>query len=580
MKILCGYNVNIDSVYRISGAEVSALLNSFDRAEILEKINNPPGKIYSESDFIAGLIYCMKNGYGAEWLVFEKQVFEFLKTHFFKKSLVRMGGNAGIMANILSQLGASKVIPNIAVPSETQLSLFSKKAIYFPEAEPQIKEDFQAGSKSDLNNLREPLKELRNKPEKSLEEGSGNISEKNKIGESRNIALNPDSNTASNAVSNTIFNTAYSNQDPIHFVFDFSKGDTFSLYGTEITVPRENRFIATCDHLNFRLYVNPAFEKYALEHIREIDGTLISGFHLLLERYPDGSTYENILENISSQLKQWKAENDKIKIHLEFGHFASKELANSVFLKLSTLSDSIGMNEDELSMFQYLHGVPAEKLAHMEVQAVAEAAFRLASEHELKKLFIHTREFVITVFTEDSIIQSPTANFKQDSESDSTLSSKSDSGFSSKPVSSLNSERDPKFELEKFTGSQTPDKLKAPEAPDLQKLAINALKAVEFGVKCAGAYADSGRLENREFVEKEASKLQESIFGKEQLAFFLKAFNGKSSGKGAYAFKEKYLICVIPTILSRSPVTTVGLGDTLTAGTFLRGLELNVHAQT
>ncbi len=72
MKILCGYNVNIDSVYRINGAEISELLKSFEKAQILEKMENPPGKILSESDFVAGLVYCMKNGCGAEWLVFEQ----------------------------------------------------------------------------------------------------------------------------------------------------------------------------------------------------------------------------------------------------------------------------------------------------------------------------------------------------------------------------------------------------------------------------------------------------------------------------------------------------------------------------
>ena len=101
MNILCGYNVNIDSVYRITGAEISELLSAFEAAEILEKIENPPGKIISESDFVAGLAYCMKEGCGAEWLVYEDSVFEFLKNRYFEKSLIRMGGNAGIMANAL-----------------------------------------------------------------------------------------------------------------------------------------------------------------------------------------------------------------------------------------------------------------------------------------------------------------------------------------------------------------------------------------------------------------------------------------------------------------------------------------------
>jgi len=382
------------------------------------------------------------------------------------------------MANALSQLGASRVIPNVAVPSKTQLSLFSKKAIYFPEASTQI----TGNSKKD--------------PEENKDAFS-------------------------------------SSQEPIHFVFDFSEGETFSLYGTEVRVPRENRFIATFDHLNLRLFVNPAFEQYALQHACELDGVLISGFHLLLENYPNGRTYKAILDDTFSQLKSWKTRNNKLQIHLEFGHFASKEIANSVFLKFAKLSDSLGMNEDELAMFYNLHGVLGEGLHHMEADAISSAAFRLASGHGLKKLIIHTREFVLAVF-------------------------KTDFEFNSRAVS--------EFEMDES------------ESSILQRAAREKLEALEFGVRCAGVYAALGRLEGRKFVEEEASKLQESPFGRKQIEAFLKAFNGKTLEQGAYTLRENYIICMLPTMLSRSPVTTVGLGDTLTAGTFLRGLELDVQA--
>jgi ADP-dependent phosphofructokinase/glucokinase len=471
MNILCGYNVNIDSVYRVSGAEISELLETFEMTEILEKIETPPGKILSKSDFVAGLAYCMKKGCGAEWLVFEQDVFEFLKNRYFEKSLVRMGGNAGIMANALSQLGASRVIPNVAVPSKTQLSLFSKKSIYFPDAPTQRKENSGAESEENMD-------------------------------------------------------IVSSNQDPIHFVFDFSEGDTFSLYGTQIRVPRENRFIATCDHLNFRLFVNPAFEKYALGHASEIDGALISGFHLLLETYSDGSSYKTILEKTLCQIRRWKAGNDKLRVHLEFGHFASREVASSVFLEFAAISDSIGMNEDELAMLHNLHGVTREGILQMEAEAVGNAACGLASRYGIKKLLIHTREFVLTVSKHDSIPNSK-----------------------------------PTF-----------------ERLSLKKMAEQKIEAMRFGVSCAGAYAASGRLEGREFVEEEASKLQESTIGREQLDLFLKAFNGQAFGQGAYAFKKGFFLCMLPTLLSKSPVTMVGLGDTLTAGIFLRELELDVQA--
>ncbi|WP_394325956.1 ADP-dependent glucokinase/phosphofructokinase [Methanosarcina horonobensis] len=31
------------------------------------------------------------------------------------------------------------------------------------------------------------------------------------------------------------------------------------------------------------------------------------------------------------------------------------------------------------------------------------------------------------------------------------------------------------------------------------------------------------------------------------------------------------MLCILPTLLCKSPITTVGLGDTLTAGTFFEG---------
>lgn len=516
MNILCGYNVNIDSVYRINRAEISELLETFEEAEILNKIENLPGNIASEADFVAGLAYCMKNGYGAEWLVSEHSVFKFLKNRYFGKSLVRMGGNAGIMANALSKLGASRVITNVAVPSKTQLSLFSKKAIYIPDTLTQTEEN--AGEKPEEN---------------------------------KNIGREPEKNKNTGKESEENVGTVSSNLEPIHFVFDFSEGETFSLYGTVIKVPRENRFIATCDHLNLRLFSNPAFEQYAFQHACEIDGALISGFHLLLENYPDGSTYETILDNTISQLRSWKARNNELRIHLEFGHFANKKIVNTVFLKCADLSDSLGMNEDELAMLYDLHGVPGEGLLNMEAEAVACAAFMLASRYRHKELLIHTREFVLTVSNLDFI---------------------SKLGFKS----SFNPHSESHTDFR--TSTEMKNSIEDSESSIFQEATGKKLEALEFGVRCAGAYAATGRLEGREFVEEEASKLQESIFGREQIDAFLKAFNGKTLRQGAYVFWEGYLICILPTLLSKSPVTTVGLGDTLTAGIFLRGLELNVQA--
>jgi ADP-dependent phosphofructokinase/glucokinase len=132
--------------------------------------------------------------------------------------------------------------------------------------------------------------------------------------------------------------------------------------------------------------------------------------------------------------------------------------------------------------------------------------------------------------------------------------------------------------IESIADFQALQKLGDLESSSLRRTAGSKLEALRFGVSCAGTYAASGKLKGRKFVEEEASKLQESPIGRKQLELFLKAFNGQVLGQGAYAFKGEYILCMLPTLLSNNPITTVGLGDTITAGIFLRELELDVQA--
>ncbi|MDD2440458.1 MAG: ADP-dependent glucokinase/phosphofructokinase, partial [Methanosarcinaceae archaeon] len=67
-------------------------------------------------------------------------------------------------------------------------------------------------------------------------------------------------------------------------------------------------------------------------------------------------------------------------------------------------------------------------------------------------------------------------------------------------------------------------------------------------------------------------------FGKVKVQEFLEAFEGKPFQKGAFAHFGDYTLCMLPTLLCKTPVSTVGLGDTFTASFFLRRLELHVQA--
>lgn len=442
MKILCAYNANIDALYSITGAEVSDMLASEDAAELMEKIATPTGLINSMSDLLAGLLICMKEGTGAEWLVHRPEAFKLLKDKFINGSRLRMGGNMGIMANVLSEMGAELVIANVVKPTKRQLSFFSKKAVLIP--------------------------------------GDGTYSQETRCEE----------------------------DEPIHFVFDFKKGDKVAWGNVHFTVPRENRFIATYDIMNMSLLVNPCFEEYAIRHAGEMDGLLISGFHMMLESYPDGSTFRDKLNKVMEQLNVWGHMNNDMSIHAEFGHFSNPVLAQDVFSRLSPLVSSIGMNEDELAMLTSIHQVDAANILQMEVFSLMEAARRSIVASGLRKMIVHTREYILSISSQKDIL------------------------------------------------------------PEEQ------LEAMGFGVACAGVFASTGQLHDRNKLWSMSSNMKESEIGLGQMQRFIEATAAVQLGRGAAGTYNEYQVCMIPALLTDDPVSTVGLGDTVTASMFLRELEL------
>ncbi|WP_094228870.1 ADP-dependent glucokinase/phosphofructokinase [Methanolobus psychrotolerans] len=453
MNILCAYNANIDSICHIDSQELSRMLSDQTGTEVKEKLANPPGSISSKSDFLTGLVLCMRDGTGAEWLIHERDVFEWLRQTFLNDSFMRMGGNMGIMANVLSELGASKVIPNVASLSKLQASFFSHKAIFHPY--------------------------------------------NGRLYSSKEIA--------------SVLPVDASRPELIHFVFDFKKGDMITLLGESILVPRENRFIATYDPLNFQIYIDEHFRDYSLKHAGEMDGAIVSGFHMLQESEegPGKSDYKNRLDMTLGQLQSWKNVRKGLHIHVEFGHFSSAKIATYAFSILAPIVDRIGMNEDELAMLAQVNGIDPKPILSMDSVAIAESSIKLCSDFGLCRMLVHTREFVISV--------------------------------------SCRKEDDPE----------------------------KMIAVMNFGASCAAAFACSGKLGDRQTMLAIASNIRESEYGKAESSRLAKRIDHECKCSAVCGIHMSYLVAIVPTRICDEPVSTVGLGDTISAAIFLRELELN-----
>ncbi|HUI39719.1 MAG TPA: ADP-dependent glucokinase/phosphofructokinase, partial [Methanothrix sp.] len=103
MNIICAYTVNLDAVHDLKGEEIAALPEGAGEAEpkICEKITGL-------NDLVSSLLFCMRNGSGAELLIERDDVARMIGTSFSWHH--RLGGNAGIMANVLAARGAMPVL--------------------------------------------------------------------------------------------------------------------------------------------------------------------------------------------------------------------------------------------------------------------------------------------------------------------------------------------------------------------------------------------------------------------------------------------------------------------------------------
>ena len=213
MNVICAYAVNLDAVCDARSSQLQPLLPPDLSSEKIEL----KGSISKMEDLFSSLLYCMREGSGAEILIESPALASRIEAAFTWR--MRLGGNAGIMANVLADLGARPVLNAPAMG---------------PRLAALLRPD-----------VRVPL--------------SGSL-----------VGLGEAASSKKEA-----------SQEPVHFVFQFKGGEEIQYGGDGFIVPQDNRFIASYDPANACLQSSRDFDSYCLEHISLFSGAMVSGFHLL-----------------------------------------------------------------------------------------------------------------------------------------------------------------------------------------------------------------------------------------------------------------------------------------------------------
>jgi len=341
--VITAFNTNIDALHFVRSGEVENILgaNSDLRREVSRKLVTPASEIESPADFLAGLLYAMRLGCGMEFTIRQKETFEWIRSTF-KIDEIRMGGQAGIMANVLANLGVKNVYPHVSQLSSVQAELFVKgtsiKVPIFKEGKIILENPSQVFREKD-----EPL---------------------------------------------------------IHWVFEFNKETKVKIDSITIVSPNSNRLIATWDEFNSRLSIDSAFSVGTKRIIKNVDKAMISGYQLLRRDYPDGTTYRDHVDNSVELISSWKKLNPNLKIHFEQAFLLDPEIIRYVFDEVLPYVDGFGMNEDELCFILEAYGfnnLAEEIKSSFAASCLYDGMEKLFDLIKVSRIDLHTRDFAISL---------------------------------------------------------------------------------------------------------------------------------------------------------------------------------------
>ncbi len=340
LSIFTAYNTNVDAITYLRGDTVQKLIDEFGAGAVRRRMEEYPRQINEPLDFVARLVHALKTGKPIEVPLVNEELQGWFDSHF-KYDVERMGGQAGIIANLLANLDFRRVVVYTPHLSKRQAGMFVRK-----------------------ENLSYPV----------VEGG-------------RLVFRHP--------------SEAYREGDPVKVnrIFEFRAGTTFKLGDETVTVPFSGRFIVSARFDSIRIYTEPGLKPFLPEIGLVADGAILSGYQGIKLRYSDGRDANYYLREAKRDVLLLKREHD-VKVHLEFASIQNRELRKKVIYNLFPLVDSVGMDESEIAYVLSALGYPelSDRIfTYNRIEDTVLGGKILIDEMNLEVLQIHTIYYIMYI---------------------------------------------------------------------------------------------------------------------------------------------------------------------------------------
>ncbi|MBI5224250.1 hypothetical protein HY989_00090 [Candidatus Micrarchaeota archaeon] len=292
-KVFSGFNAITDAVVKFSSSDFESELKNCNAIKLQSLMHKGKAlaSIETKEEFFFAFIQMFSKGKALELPSSNEKLFSYFKLKFKEK--LRMGGQAGIIANQLARLGLNSVCYAPLI-SRQQARLFLP-GVFFPFLQ------------------------------------YGNLAYKKPIACIRDL---DDTKT--------------------NWIFEFGKGDKLKFNGKTIICPRSNRLIVASRPKAYLPLFEDALLSYLPSISSSFNLYFLAGFSSF-QITMQGRHFRHYLHKLLWQITQLK-KNKNAKLHLEYVAIHNPELESAIYPSLLPLFDSFGINEVETMHFLKMTG--------------------------------------------------------------------------------------------------------------------------------------------------------------------------------------------------------------------------------
>jgi len=337
------YNSNIDAIKHLSDEDLSRLIGLFNEVEIQARVETYPREIKEPLDFIARLLISMREGKAAEIPTHTSDTHEWLKEHL-GFDYARMGGQAGIISNLLARLGLKKVVAYVPWLSEEQ-------AEYFVASDNLLHPRVEGG------------KVVLKRPQEAFKPGI---------------------------------------ESKVNWIFEYSRGLEITCGGSKFRVPRDNRLIISSRPKWIRLDMDrEVYEN--IDSLFPIDGAMLSGYQMIKEEYEDGATYKDYVLRSVKVIEKLKSLNPELRIHVELTSIQNRVIRKAILTEIVAKHvHSLGL--DTVEVANALNVLGHEELSYSVIRkeengitSLYQGAVQLLHDLSLERVHVHSLGFYICI---------------------------------------------------------------------------------------------------------------------------------------------------------------------------------------